>query len=102
MGDLVAVLGGHPNSTRHHLRVLVTAGLVHADVPAGERGRGRPAVRHVVTPEGRDAASGSLAGDPSVTEYLLLAGVFAVPAARVMAGRPIFESRTSRAKMEST
>ena len=92
MGDLVAVLGGHPNSTRHHLRVLVTAGLVHADVPAGERGRGRPAVRHVVTPEGRDAASGSLAGDPSVTEYLLLAGVFADRLA-ALGGDPSQESR---------
>ena len=28
VGDLVATVGGHPNTTRHHLRVLVDAGLL--------------------------------------------------------------------------
>jgi predicted ArsR family transcriptional regulator len=77
VGDLAAALGGHPNSTRHHLRALVTAGLVQADVRAGEGGRGRPAARYVVTPDGRSAASGSRPGDPQVEEYLALAGAFA-------------------------
>lgn len=80
VGELAAVLGGHPNSTRHHLRALVTSGLVQvqAQAPAGEgSGRGRPAVRYVVTTEGRYAASGSVEGDPSVEEYLALAGAFA-------------------------
>ena len=77
VGDLAAALGGHPNSTRHHLRALVTAGLVQAGVRAGEGGRGRPAARYVVTPDGRSAASGSRPGDPQVEEYLALAGAFA-------------------------
>ncbi|HSF37753.1 MAG TPA: helix-turn-helix domain-containing protein [Nocardioides sp.] len=80
VGDLATVLGGHPNSTRHHLRALVTAGLVQEQeqARAGEGSRrGRPAARYAVTPEGRYAASGSVDGDPSVEEYLALAGAFA-------------------------
>jgi predicted ArsR family transcriptional regulator len=78
VGELATVLGGHPNSTRHHLRALVAAGLVQVQARDDTAsGRGRPAVRYLVTSEGRYAASGSVAGDPSVAEYLALAGAFA-------------------------
>lgn len=73
---LAGVLGGHPNTTRHHLRALVASGLVMARTDDGA-GPGRPPVRYAVTPEGRHAASGAAAGDPSVEEYLALAGAFA-------------------------
>ncbi|GAA4404254.1 helix-turn-helix domain-containing protein [Fodinibacter luteus] len=73
---LAAALGGHPNTTRHHLRALLAAGLVEARAD-GRAARGRPAVRYVVTPRGRDAASGAATVDPATEEYLALATAFA-------------------------
>lgn len=78
VGALADELGGHPNTTRHHLRALVAAGLVE---PSSARGaaRGRPAVRYAVTPAGRRAALASEtgAGDPGAEEYVALAAAFA-------------------------
>lgn len=76
VNDLVAALGGHPNTTRHHLRALVAAGLVEErrTPPAG--GRGRPAARYAVTRAGRDAASPGRQG-AAAEEYVALAAAFA-------------------------
>ena len=76
VGDLVAVVGGHPNTTRHHLRVLVDAGLVREEhvPPAG--GRGRPASRYAVTAAGRQVASAAPRGS-AAQEYVALAAAFA-------------------------
>ena len=46
VGDLVATVGGHPNTTRHHLRVLVAAGLVLEQHTPPNGARGRPAARY--------------------------------------------------------
>lgn len=77
VGELAQTLGGHPNTTRHHLRALLAAGLVQVGDAASESGRGRPAMRYAVTPQGRRTASGVVEGDPAVSEYLALAGAFA-------------------------
>ena len=88
VGELAQALGGHPNTTRHHLRALLAAGLVQVPDAADEAGpigagsvreggRGRPAARYVVTPQGRRTASGVVEGDPAAEEYLALAGAFA-------------------------
>lgn len=88
VGELAQALGGHPNTTRHHLRALLAAGLVQVPDAADEAGpigagsvreggRGRPAARYVVTPQGRGTASGGVEGDPAAEEYLALAGAFA-------------------------
>ncbi len=77
VGDLVAALGGHPNTTRHHVRALVRAGLVRAEQAPSTGGRGRPSLRYALTPAGvvaRDA--GSTEGGVS-PEYVALAAVFA-------------------------
>ena len=76
VSDLVAAVGGHPNTTRHHLRVLVEAGLVTEEhrPPAG--GRGRPAARYAVTPAGRGAAGPAVGGSVAL-EYVALAAAFA-------------------------
>jgi predicted ArsR family transcriptional regulator len=76
VGDLVAVVGGHPNTTRHHLRVLVDAGLVTEEPGPPTGGRGRPAARYIVTREGR-AAAGTATGGSAAQEYVALAAAFA-------------------------
>lgn len=76
VGELVAAVGGHPNTTRHHLRVLVAAGLVLEQHTAPEGGRGRPAARYAVTRAGRDAVSASPVGAVA-EEYVALAAAFA-------------------------
>ena len=70
------MVGGHPNTTRHHLRVLVDAGLVREEhvPPAG--GRGRPASRYAVTAAGRQVASAAPRGS-AAQEYVALAAAFA-------------------------
>jgi predicted ArsR family transcriptional regulator len=75
VGDLVATVGGHPNTTRHHLRVLVTAGLVLEQHTPPEGGRGRPAARYSLTRAGRAAASPSPGGG-AAEEYVALAAAF--------------------------
>lgn len=76
VADLVAAVGGHPNTTRHHLRVLVGAGLVSEQhsTPAG--GRGRPAARYAVTRAGHEAL-GAGTGGSAAQEYVALAAAFA-------------------------
>ena len=76
VGDLVATVGGHPNTTRHHLRVLVAAGLVLEQRTPADGGRGRPAARYAVTTSGRDAASATPGGG-AAEEYVALAAAFA-------------------------
>ena len=44
MGDVAAVVGGHPNTTRHHLRALTASGLVDARRDPGPL-RSRPPTR---------------------------------------------------------
>ena len=75
MAELAARVGGHPNTTRHHLRALAAAGLVQERVlPAG--GRGRPATLYSVTPSGREAVSPA-PGGAAAQEYVALAAAFA-------------------------
>ncbi len=74
--DLVAAVGGHPNTTRHHLRALVAAGLVRAERTAPSGGRGRPATRYAATRAGREADSPG-PGGAAAEEYVALAGAFA-------------------------
>ena len=76
VADLVAAVGGHPNTTRHHLRVLVRAGLVSEGhrTPAG--GRGRPAAGYAVTRAGHQALGVGLGGS-TAQEYVALAAAFA-------------------------
>ena len=75
MAELAARVGGHPNTTRHHLRALAEAGLVQERVlPAG--GRGRPATLYSVTPSGREAVSPA-PGGAAAQEYVALAAAFA-------------------------
>jgi predicted ArsR family transcriptional regulator len=76
VGDLVATVGGHPNTTRHHLRVLVDAGLVAEERRAPAGGRGRPAVGYVLTEEGRRVLSATPRGS-AAEEYVALAAAFA-------------------------
>jgi predicted ArsR family transcriptional regulator len=76
VNDLVAEVGGHPNTTRHHLRALVTAGLVAVERTASAGGRGRPATRYAATRAGRDAVTPDGGGAAS-EEYVALAGAFA-------------------------
>lgn len=55
VNELTAVLGGHPNSIRQQLELLVEAGYV-AETEAAPEGRGRPARCHWLTTAGRQAA----------------------------------------------
>ena len=75
VSDLAALVGGHPNTTRHHLRALAAAGLVSQErvPPAG--GRGRPATHYSVSRSGRDALAP--AGGAAAQEYVALAAAFA-------------------------
>jgi predicted ArsR family transcriptional regulator len=78
VGDLVATVGGHPNTTRHHLRVLLDARLVREEGAAPAAGRGRPAVRYDLTPSGRAVIRDDAAGRGSAAaEYVALAAAFA-------------------------
>lgn len=76
VGDLAAVVGGHPNTTRHHLRVLVDAGLVSEEHVPPTGGRGRPASRYAVTVAGRQVTSAAPRGS-AAQEYVALAAAFA-------------------------
>ena len=76
VNDLVAAVGGHPNTTRHHLRALVAAGLVEVERTPPAGGRGRPATRYAVTRSGRDAAAPGRHG-AAAAEYVALAAAFA-------------------------
>jgi predicted ArsR family transcriptional regulator len=76
VGDLAATVGGHPNTTRHHLRVLVDAGLVAEERRAPAGGRGRPATGYVLTAAGRGVVSATPRGS-AAEEYVALAGAFA-------------------------
>ena len=76
MNDLVAEVGGHPNTTRHHLRALVGAGLVTLEPTGRAPGRGRPATRYAATRAGRDAVATDHQG-AAAEEYVALAGAFA-------------------------
>lgn len=69
--DLVAELGGHPNTVRLHLQRLVAEGWVTEETrPA--TGRGRPARVYRPAPHAETAAA-----DPVAEEYLGLATAFA-------------------------
>ena len=75
VAELAARVGGHPNTTRHHLRALAAAGLVEQRVlPAG--GRGRPATHYSVSPSGREEVSPA-PGGAAAQEYVALAAAFA-------------------------
>lgn len=76
VNDLVAALGGHPNTTRHHLRALVALGLAEEERTPPTGGRGRPAARYAVTRAGRDASSPGQRG-AAAGEYVALAAAFA-------------------------
>ncbi len=74
VADLVGVLGGHPNTVRHHLAALTVSGLAAAapEPPSGRRGR--PATRFVATDAGRAAVR---SGQAVADEYIALAAAFA-------------------------
>ncbi len=76
VAELVASVGGHPNTTRHHLRVLVGAGLVSEEDRALAGGRGRPAVGYAVTRAGHEALGAGVGGS-AAQEYVALAAAFA-------------------------
>lgn len=76
VGDLVASVGGHPNTTRHHLRVLLDAGLVAEERRAPAGGRGRPATGYVLTAAGRGVVAATPRGS-AAEEYVALAAAFA-------------------------
>ncbi len=75
VSDLVAEVGGHPNTTRHHLRALAAAGLVVEAPAARAGGRGRPATGYRLTPAGRELADPSQVA--AAQEYVALAAAFA-------------------------
>ncbi len=77
VGDLVEVVGGHPNTTRHHLRVLVRAGLLREEPGPPSGGRGRPATRYAVTPAGREVVRDPASSAAVAEEYVALAAAFA-------------------------
>lgn len=76
VAELVAAVGGHPNTTRHHLRVLIRAGLVSEEHRGPAGGRGRPAVGYAVTRAGHEALGAGVGGVPA-QEYVALAAAFA-------------------------
>ena len=77
MADLAARVGGHPNTTRYHLRALAAAGLVvQRSVPAAG-GRGRPATHYSASRSGRAAVAAVAAGGAAAHEYAALAAAFA-------------------------
>jgi predicted ArsR family transcriptional regulator len=74
VGELVEVLGGHPNTVRHHLAGLAAEGLVRAAPAPASPGRGRPPTRYRAT----ERADGALpTGSDMVEEYVALAAAFA-------------------------
>ena len=91
VADLAATLGGHPNTTRHHLRSLLDEGLVRAEPSAPSGGRGRPTARYAVSPAGRLTLSAAQ-GEPEAAQYLALAGAFAERLAS-MGGDPGADAR---------
>lgn len=74
VGELAAAVGGHPNTTRHHLRGLADAGLVSGHRSTSPR-RGRPSSAYAVTPAGRALLAHRV--DSASEEYVALAGAFA-------------------------
>ncbi len=75
MADLAVTLGGHPNTTRHHLRTLVDEGLVRVASATPPAARGRPTLRYALSAAGRRAVAGQ--GEPEASQYLALAAAFA-------------------------
>ena len=72
IGDLVDVLGGHPNTTRAHLTRLVDDGLVaRTALEAGTRGR--PAHGHRLTDRGRLVLEALRVARPVSTDELVTA-----------------------------
>ncbi|WP_404389807.1 helix-turn-helix transcriptional regulator [Humibacillus xanthopallidus] len=72
IGDLVDVLGGHPNTTRAHLARLVDNGLVmRTALEAGTRGR--PALGHQLTDRGRLVLESLRVARPVATDELVTA-----------------------------
>ena len=72
IGDLVDVLGGHPNTTRAHLARLVDDGLVtRTALEAGTRGR--PALGHQLTDRGRLVLESLRVARPVATDELVTA-----------------------------
>ena len=72
IGDLVDVLGGHPNTTRAHLARLVDDGLVtRTALEAGARGR--PALGHHLTERGRLVLESLRLARPVATDELVMA-----------------------------
>ncbi len=76
VANLAETLGGHPNTTRHHLRSLLDEGLVRAEAGVPSGGRGRPTARYAVSPAGRLTLSAAH-GEEEAAQYLALAGAFA-------------------------
>lgn len=76
VADVTAMLGGHQNTTRHHLRILLDEGLVRVQPTTHSATRGRPTRRYAVSAAGRRVlVSGH--GEPEAAQYLALAGAFA-------------------------
>ena len=76
LSEVVAEVGGHPNTTRGHLEVLRKAGLVRR-VAGQPVSRGRPPWLHGLTDLGRSAArrAGSDQGEGELIEELTMAFV---------------------------
>ncbi|HET8987201.1 MAG TPA: hypothetical protein VFN43_01720, partial [Humibacillus sp.] len=72
IGDLVDVLGGHPNTTRAHLVRLIDDGLVsRTTLEAGTRGR--PAYGYHLTDRGRLVLEALRVARPVTTDELITA-----------------------------
>lgn len=76
VADITAMLGGHQNTTRHHLRILLDEGLVGFEPATRSATRGRPTLRHAVSAAGRRMLA-ARHGEPEAAQYLALAGAFA-------------------------
>lgn len=79
LAEIAAILGGHPNTARHHLRRLIEDGLAQAEREK-PHGRGRPGMLFLATRAGRGALRRGPGG--AVGHYLTLAGAFAERLAR--------------------
>ncbi|MEO7420839.1 MAG: helix-turn-helix domain-containing protein, partial [Ornithinibacter sp.] len=91
VADIAATLGGHPNTTRHHLRILLDEGLVQVEPAEPSATRGRPTLRYAVSASGRRALA-PRHGEPEAAQYLALAGAFADRLAAI-GGDPREDSR---------
>ena len=91
VAEIAATLGGHPNTTRHHLRILLDEGLVRVEPAEPPSARGRPTLRYAVSASGRRALA-PRHGEPDAAQYLALAGAFADRLAAI-GGDPRGDSR---------